>query len=352
MRIYNRALTDAEIQSLAFEHNPTKSLFIPLKTAYGTPQAGQKGIIVRSSQVVGHSKSAETMPTDGLVFHAPLSEESSTAETGQALSSSGTITYQTYKGIQCAHFSYADISSQFSDYVTPYPMTFAIWAAPDATDSRALWSFENDKPLMYWNGRNGSYHVYSPDCKVSTANAGDWHHIAWSINSDLSSTYYFDGVAMGTTTSDNTSTIKSLWIGYRNSYQPQWIGYLAGFRIYNRALSDAEIKTLAGEYKLEEVKKMFIAVKGTEIADIPQDGLIFHAPFNGNTTPNVGTMVLVGNEGDIAYNTQDGITYAVLPGTFGWRIYTQGTTDLTVGNEYSYICYYRDDSDHSKPSVF
>lgn len=61
---------------------------------------------------------------------------------------------------------------------------------------------------------------------------------------------------------------------------------------------------------------------------------------------------MVGNQGDIAYNTQDGITYAVLPGTFGWRIYAQGTTDLTVGNEYSYICYYRDDSDHSKERRF
>ena len=353
VRMYNRILSASEIQSLAFEHNPTKSLFIPLKTAYGTPQAGQKGIIVRSSQVVGHlgvySKSSETMPTEGLVFHAPLSEEANAAETGQALTKNGTITYQNYKGIQCAHFSSAYISSQLSDYVTPYPMTFAIWAAPDTTDSRALWSFEYDKPLMYWNGL---YHVYEPDCNVSAANVGDWHHIAWSINSDLSSTYYFDGVAMGTTTSYNTSTIKSLCIGYRNDYQPQWLGYLAGFRIYNRALTDAEIKTLAGEYKQDEIKKMFIAVKGTEISDIPQDGLIFHAPFNGNTTPNVGAMVLVGNEGDVAYNTQDGITYAVLPGTFGWRIYAQGTTDLTVGNEYSYICYYRDDSDHSKPRRF
>lgn len=353
VRMYNRILSASEIQSLALEHNPTKSLFIPLQTAYGTPQAGQKGIIVRSSQVVGHlgvySKSAETMPTDGLVFYAPLQEDKSTAETGQALTKNGTITYQNYKGIQCAHFNSAYISSQFSDYVTPYPMTFAIWAAPDTTDSRALWSFENDKPLMYWNGK---YRVYEPDCKVSAANVGDWHHIAWSINSDRSSTYYFDGVAMGTTISYNTSTIKSLCIGYRNDYQPQWLGYLAGFRIYNRALTDSEIKTLAGEYKPEEIKKMFIAVKGTEIADIPQDGLIFHAPFNGNTTPNVGAMVLVGNEGDIAYNTQDGITYAVLPGTFGWRIYAQGTTDLTVGNEYSYICYYRDDSDHSKARRF
>lgn len=467
VRIYNRALTDAEIQSVAYEHNPAKKLFIPLQTAYGTPQVGQKGIIVRSSQVLGHlgaySKSAETMPTDGLtlyaslaeasetaetgqaltvnnggityqtldgipcmtkggtsaylsvpisftgsftlsfwirttytgnyvgmayvgglsifdsvdsskkfqlsakkssseradfsgisnplkwrdgawhhialsitseesrlycdgtlvstasgvtpsisatmayigydndgdyalasyamwraykralsdaeistlsgeykreeikkvfiavkeqsavpddglIFYAPLQEDKSTAETEQALTKNGTITYQTYKGIPCAHFSSAYISSQLSDYITPYPMTFAIWAAPDTTDSRALWSFSNDKPLMYWNG---SYHVYDPDCNVSTANVGDWHHIAWSINSDRSSTYYFDGVAMGTTTSNNTSTIKSLCIGYRNGYQPQWVGYLAGFRIYNRALSADEISALANEYTPE-----------------------------------------------------------------------------------------------------
>lgn len=225
IRIFNRALTDAEIKTLAGEYKPEeiKKMFIAVKEQ-------------------------SAIPEDGLIFYAPLQENKSTAETGQALSSNGTITYQTYKGIPCAHFSSAYISSQLSDYVPPYPMTFAIWAAPDTTDSRALWSFSNDKPLMYWNG---SYHVYEPDHNVSAANVGDWHHIAWSINSDRSSTYYFDGVAMGTVTSSNTSAIKSMCIGYRNSSQPQWIGYLAGFRIYNRALSEDEISAVAGEYTPE-----------------------------------------------------------------------------------------------------
>lgn len=225
IRIFNRALTDAEIKTLAGEYKPeeVKKMFIAVKEQ-------------------------SAIPEDGLIFYASLSEESSTAETGQALTKNGTVTYQTYKGIPCAHFSSAYISSQLSDYVTPYPMTFAIWAAPDTTDSRALWSFSNDKPLMYWNG---SYHVYEPDHNVSAANVGDWHHIAWSINSDRSSTYYFDGVAMGTVTSSNTSAIKSMCIGYRNGNQPQWIGYLAGFRIYNRALSEDEISAIAGEYTPE-----------------------------------------------------------------------------------------------------
>lgn len=222
IRIFNRALTDAEIKTLAGEYKQKeiKKMFIAVKEQ-------------------------SAIPEDGLIFYAPLQEDKSTAETGQALTKNGTITYQTYKGIPCAHFSSAYISSQLSDYVTPYPMTFAIWAAPDTTDSRALWSFSNDKPLMYWNG---SYHVYEPDHNVSAANVGDWHHIAWSINSDRSSTYYFDGVAMGTVTSSNTSAIKSMCIGYRNGNQPQWIGYLAGFRIYNRALSEDEISAIAGEY--------------------------------------------------------------------------------------------------------
>lgn len=225
IRIFNRALTDAEIKTLAGEYKQKeiKKMFIAVKEQ-------------------------SAIPDDGLIFYASLSEESSTAETGQTLTKNGTITYQTYKGIPCAHFSSAYISSQLLDYVTPYPMTFAIWAAPDTTNSRALWSFSNDKPLMYWNG---SYHVYEPDCNVSAANVGDWHHIAWSINSDRSSTYYFDGVAMGTVTSSNTSAIKSLCIGYRNGYQPQWIGYLAGFRIYNRALSEDEISALASEHTPE-----------------------------------------------------------------------------------------------------
>ena len=225
IRIFNRALTDAEIKTLAGEYKQEeiKKIFIAVKEQ-------------------------SAIPDDGLIFYAPLEEESSTAETGQALTKNGTVTYQIYKGIPCAYFDSAYIASQLSEYITPYPMTFAIWAAPDTTNSRALWSFSNDKPLMYWDGK---YHVYSPDCTVALANVGDWHHIAWSINSDRSSTYYFDGIAMGTVTSGNTSTIKNLCIGYRNGYQPQWKGYLAGFRIYNRALSADEISALANEYTPE-----------------------------------------------------------------------------------------------------
>lgn len=378
VRIYNRALTDAEIQSVSLEHNPAKSLFIPLQTAYGTPQAGQKGIIVRSSQVVGHavySKSAEAMPTEGLVFYLPCDSDSyTTAQTGQTLSKSGTVTATTVNGIPCLEiksgsylngtlngfsgdvsmalsFWFKRLDSNSSAYITAGRGSYSlsggneIWASVEldhietacgssGSDARRAGIY-NATIGTGWHHGYFSYDATSKKFKTvldgDTENAGYSAERSYNFSSGL--TLCINSLARA------TSAIK----GNANYSQ---------IRIFNRALTDAEIKTLAGEYKQEEIKKMFIAVKGTEIADIPQDGLIFHAPFNGNTTPNVGTMVLVGNEGDIAYNTQDGITYAVLPGTFGWRIYAQGTTDLTVGNEYSYICYYRDDSDHSKSRRF
>lgn len=366
VRIYNRALTDAEIQSVACEHNPAKKLFIPLQTAYGTPQVGQKGIIVRSSQVLGHlgaySKSAETMPTDGLTLYASLAEASETAETGQALTvNNGGITYQTLDGIPCmtkgGTSAYLSVPISFTG-----SFTLSFWIRTTYTGNYVGMAYVGG--LSIFDSVDSSKKFQLSAKKSSSERAdfsgisnplkwrdGAWHHIALSITSE-ESRLYCDGTLVSTASGVTPSISATMaYIGYDNDGDYALASY-AMWRAYKRALSDAEISTLSGEYKREEIKKMFIAVKGTEIADIPSDGLIFHAPFNGNTTPNVGAMVLVGTEGDIAYNTQDGITYAVLPGTFGWRIYAQGTTDLTVGNEYSYICYYRDDSDHSKSRRF
>lgn len=192
----------------------------------------------------GQVKDAD-VPSAGLIFYVPLAQQKETAQAGQKLTYNGTITHQTYKGIPCAHFSTAFISSQLADNMTPYPMTVSIWAAPDTTYGRALWAFSSDLPMMYYNGK---YHVYSPDVEVAAGNVGQWHHIVWSINADRSSTYYFDGVAKGTVTAGSTSTFKNIAIGYRNGYQPQWKGYLAGFRVYNRALSAAEVQALTNQY--------------------------------------------------------------------------------------------------------
>ena len=356
MRVYNRALSDAEIALLSREF-----------VFNSAPLAGRKGLLVP----VGESVVAP--PANGLVFYAPLSEDASTAETGQALTKNGMVTYQTVEGLPCARFDtkYSYLSATVPNMTGVLTGTISLWiyisndAGTSATDYPRFFTFgDKSKPnngfiCGTWAKPGGVINYQSNNSSNAWPSAnnplrkGRWINFVATITESGTLQSYVNGGEGGVCeTGAITINDPSVYINYSDSsYGVDGI-YIADVRMYNRILSTSEIKTLAGEYKPEEIKKMFIAVKGTEIADIPQDGLIFHAPFNGNTTPNVGAMVLVGNEGDIAYNTQDGITYAVLPGTFGWRIYAQGTTDLTVGNEYSYICYYRDDSDHSKPRRF
>ena len=323
VRIYNRALTDAEIQSLALEHNPTKSLFIPLKTAYGTPQAGQKGIIVRSSQVVGHalySKSAEAMPTEGLVFHASLSEESSTAETGQALTKNGTITYETLLGIPCITKGDTDayLSAQLS-YEGVFTLSF--WIKTTYTGEYigmayvgALCIFDalSNPNFQFSAKRYSTKRVnFQGISKPLKWRDGSWHHIALSITS-TESKLYCDGTLISTASGADYISASSFhtYIGWDNDGDNAAASY-AQFRIFNRALTDAEIKLLAGEYKPEEVKKMFIAVK--EQSAIPEDGLIFYAPLQENkSTAETGQALT--KSGDVTYGTESGIPCAFTNG--------------------------------------
>ena len=101
--------------------------------------------------------------------------------------------------------------------------------------------------MMYYSSNN-AFRLYSPDTAIGNGAIGDWHHCVWSISSNRNSTYYFDGVATGSVNTSTSSTMNNVRIGYRNSDQPAWNGYLAGFRIYNRALSAAEVAALYTEY--------------------------------------------------------------------------------------------------------
>ena len=310
VRMYNRILSASEIQSLAFEHNPTKSLFIPLQTAYGTPQAGQKGIIVRSSQVVGYaaySKSAEAMPTDGLVFHAPLSEESSTAETGQALTKNGTITYETLEGIHC--ITKGNTSAYLSAPLSVEGVfTLSFWIKTTYTGTYMGMAYVGGL-CIFDASSNSSFQFSAKKNSSECANFagiskplkwrdGAWHHIAMSITS-TESKLYCDGTLISTASGVNISTSSDAYIGWDNDGDNAAASY-AQFRIFNRALSDAEIKTLAGEYKPEEIKKMFIAVK--EQSAIPDDGLVFYAPLQEDKSTAETGQALTKN-GTITYQT-------------------------------------------------
>ena len=337
VRIYNRALTDAEIQSVALEHNPTKSLFIPLKTAYGTPQAGQKGIIVRSSQVVGYaaySKSTEAMPTEGLVFYLPCDSDSyTTAQTGQALSKSGTVTATTVNGIPCLEIkSGSYLSGTLDGFSGDVSMALSFWFKRlDSNSSAYVTAGNGNYSLINGNEIWGS--VESDHIETACGSSGSdarragiynasigtgWHHGYFSYDA---TTKKFKTVLDGNTEnagysaerSYNFSSGLTLCINSlaRATSAVKGNANYSQIRIFNRALTDAEIKLLAGEYKPEEVKKMFIAVK--EQSAIPDDGLIFYAPLQEDKSTAETGQALTKN-GTVTYGTESGIPCAFTNG--------------------------------------
>ena len=264
VRIYNRALTDAEIQSLAFEHNPTKSLFIPLQTAYGTPQAGQKGIIVRSTAAgVGNLfiavKEPPALPEDGLVFYAPLEEEASSADTGQALTvANGTPVYTTYKGVPCAKMEATRIDFPTTGFPTTTFTISAWYYKVSGGGYRSFFGWGYDSPYKACvlqdhdgklaveraNGREDTTFTLSGwVCCTMTYNNGTCNIYA---NGELVKTFT---MTLYLSSTNNNGTIGG-WIA--NTYsEGSCNAYIAACRIYNRAISASEITALANEFTPE-----------------------------------------------------------------------------------------------------
>jgi hypothetical protein len=77
--------------------------------------------------------------------------------------------------------------------------------------------------------------------------AGTWHHVAYTKNGS-NSKLFLDGVQMDIATGGtDTGTAKTVTVGRTNySVNPNYLGgKLDELRIYNRALSLAEVEALA-----------------------------------------------------------------------------------------------------------
>lgn len=92
--------------------NPQKCLLynniaLPLQDfPNGTaPEIGDKCLLIRDKNLCIPVYQNIEIPAEELVFYAPLSQEKSMAETGQTLTTTGTISYQTVDGIPCAYFN-------------------------------------------------------------------------------------------------------------------------------------------------------------------------------------------------------------------------------------------------------
>lgn len=196
-----------------------------------------------------------TIPTNGLVFYAPLAEN---ADCSYTLTNSGSVTFQTFGGRQCAYFDGSSAlynnSFQVADAFT---FSFhAYFQSGDCLFALGPWTNSHNMEVMTNNGyprlytyKNGS----GENLIDATTNIKDgWHHIACTYDGTTQKLYVDGNLSASRTFSATIGAGIALGTNFTSSgsigRDTKMTGYLAACRVYNRALSDSEITELSKEF--------------------------------------------------------------------------------------------------------
>lgn len=256
----------------------------------------EEGLTVMGFEpVVGNSYSADTfimagklytgpdpMPTDGLLFHASLASNAGVAETGQELTeefntdaaSSEGIVYGVVDKVPCAYFngnsyitfpdtgfptSYTQARSMSLWFKADYDMSAGTKAVPFAYGQQTQGNNYTNVAGIAFDGSGGGGGFYNKEFDPKgiadgTFQRGEWYHVAVvyeRVNNQNSMRGYVNGVLSENIDQHfNLSTLEIGSIGrcLDPNMQYRYIGYLAGVRLYDRALTLDEITQLASEF--------------------------------------------------------------------------------------------------------
>ena len=247
-----KAVFDSTAGMWSFESNVTEGL------AY-TSVTPIVGGIYSADALIKVSSMWNGVPSDNLVFYLPLSE-TTVADIGPDLTSSGTIVHTVMNGIPCAYFNGSSYlyASSVSMPTGASPRAMSLWFKykdiPGATPSDAAvfagWGTTTSLGRFdaYVEAQE-LYLIYSGSdlntgIKIQDTN---WHHILMQYNGATSEIYY-DGQFVTSEAKTINTQNNYLYIGAREYGEYSFDGYLAGIRIYNRAMTSTEIAYLASEF--------------------------------------------------------------------------------------------------------
>ena len=224
-----------------FEDTVTTGLFYTSVT----PQVGK---IYSADALVYGVNLYQGIPTDGLVFYAPLYEKKTTAETGQIMSHGGSYSYETYQDVPSLVLNKGYVNVDDASTLKPLGSVFTLcfWSNTSSDEDITVFAVR-DSIVTYWDTCciNGEYYL------VEDRTKGRWYFTAYVQNGSIGQGY-INGVKLSTQYNNtlDLNTATRLVIGARQDDSFSWIGALSSFRIYNRALSDKEISLLAAEFNI------------------------------------------------------------------------------------------------------
>ena len=274
LRVYDRALSGSELKTLLGKFKKRR-LFLPLEESEGTPEPGATGIVLNSQNAFQasdqYSHNGNIPQADHVVFHAG-GGSLELAESGQTFTMSGSgITLSACEGIPGYFFS-SDGKLEFSDAGFPYggePYTISLWA-------RATTAASSNAALFMWGNLRGngvSFAYYSNSRVVDVGGYGEnthyspsnalvqtaLNHIALTYDGTASRIYVNGAFVSSEEISRNLSLQKGV-IGATHSWGEYFRGFIGGIRVFDVALSDAEIAELAQEWVKTPVQRAFIPI--------------------------------------------------------------------------------------------
>ena len=235
--------------------------FLPLS---GRPAVGQKGLVIDLPE--------EEMPSDGLVFHAPFESDTQTAETGQAMTfdTSG-IEFGTYENIPSISMTRGGSIISFPADGLPTsnsPFTISVWflnPSNDGQESIIIWGPESSGQMIFLNFHNGqlSLDTWYGDTSIDVENLfSDKWQLLDVVYDGTTLKFYINAVLVGSAAVTlGTGTATTAYIGGHPSHEFGWSGRLADLRVYDRALSGSELKTLYGKY---QKRRLFLPLEESE----------------------------------------------------------------------------------------
>lgn len=241
LRVYTRALTSSDVSALYNSYNSQVCL-----GGCGQSINLQKGL-VGYWPFAGNANDATPYGDNGTINGATLTTDRE-GRANSAYSFNGTSD---------------SISVPASNSLnTKSAITILAWIKPEGSSQQPIVEYNNGSTIgvQLWqysdfstlftnlvDTSGVSHYLYSPSGEFV---AGTWYQVAVTYNGSTV-TLYVDGSSVATSNlgAFTLQTSYPVWVGTRPSGSSYFNGSISGVRIYNRALSPAEIQALYNEYQ-------------------------------------------------------------------------------------------------------